>query len=113
MQFLVARNGRIFIRISLPICSHPPPSLPAWHLSFLEHGRHVGSGLLVRFLFKVGVDVGCGLVIAVADHLHGYERVDAALIEQGHVVLSEVVWSQRRLEVGRLDLVVVVDVLIR
>lgn len=60
-------------------------------LLFLEHGRHVSGGLLEGIRLRVGVDIGCGLIVAVANHLHGDEWVYAALIEQSHVVVPEAV----------------------
>ena len=41
------------------------------------------------------VDVRGGLVVGVAHDLHGDQRVDAALVEQRHVVVPEVVRGQR------------------
>ena len=42
----------------------------------------------------MGVDVGGGLVVGVADDLHGDQRVDTALVEQGDVVVPEKVRGQ-------------------
>ena len=44
------------------------------------------------------VDVRGGLVVGVAHDLHGDQRVDAALVEQRHVVVPEVVRGQRGLD---------------
>ncbi len=38
----------------------------------------------------MGVDIGGGLVVRVSDDLHGDERVDAGLVEHGHVVVPEI-----------------------
>ena len=43
----------------------------------------------------MGIDVRGGLVVGVAHDLHGDQRVDAALVEQRHVVVPEVVRGQR------------------
>ena len=46
----------------------------------------------------MGVDVGGSLVVGVADDLHGDQRVNAALIKQGDVVVPEIVRGQAGLD---------------
>ena len=48
------------------------------------------QGLLQHLFLDVGVDVGSGLVVRMADNLHSDQRVDAAFVEHGHVVVPEV-----------------------
>lgn len=73
----------------------------AYHLIFrplLEHLVHVHGGLLQHLIPDMGVDVGGGLVVGVADDFHGHQRVDAALVEHGHVVVPEVMRRQDGLD---------------
>ena len=65
---------------------------------FSEDVTHVDSALLQHLVTHVGVDVGGGLVVCVTDDLHGDQRVDAGLIEHGHVVVSEVMRRDKGLD---------------
>lgn len=73
-------------------------SFPFSLLPVREHLLHVDRGPAQRLLLKVGIDVRGGLVVGVAHDLHGDQRVDAALVEQRHVVVPEVVRGQRGLD---------------
>ena len=63
----------------------------------LENLVHVHRGFLQHLVTHVGIDVGGGLVVGVAHDLHGDERVDAGLVEHGHVVVPEVMRRDKRL----------------
>ena len=63
-----------------------------------EHLLHVDRSPAQRLFFKMRVDVRGGLVVGVAHDLHGDQRVDAAFVEQRHVVVPEIVRGQRRLD---------------
>ena len=76
--------------------SIPFPAFPL--LPLREHLLHIDRSPAQRLLLKVGIDVRGGLVVGVAHDLHGDQRVDAALVEQRHVVVPEVVRGQRGLD---------------
>lgn len=63
----------------------------------MEYLLHVNGGFLQRFLLQVGVDTRCGLIVRVADDFHCHERIDAALVEKGHIVVPEEVGCDGRL----------------
>ena len=55
-----------------------------------ENLVHVDGALLQHLIPDVGVDVGGSLVVGVAHDLHGNQRVYAAFVEQGDVVVPEI-----------------------
>ena len=57
----------------------------------LKHLVHVHSGLLQHLILDMGVDIRCRLIISMSHNLHGHQRVDAAFVEQGDVVVPEIV----------------------
>ena len=64
----------------------------------LEHLVHVHGGLLQHLIPDVGVDVGGSLVVGVAHDLHGDQRVNTAFVEQGDVVVPEIMRGQAGLD---------------
>ena len=60
----------------------------------LEHLVHVHGSLLQHLVPDVSVDVGSGLIVGMPDNLHCDQRIDAAFVEQGDVVVPEKVRSQ-------------------
>ena len=71
-----------------------------WILSILpfpENVCHVDGCFLQHVIADVRVNVRRGLVVAVADDLHGDQRFNTCFIEHGHVVVSEEMRRQGRL----------------
>lgn len=56
-----------------------------------EYLVHVDGALLQHLVADVGVHAGGGLVVGVAHDFHGDQRVYAAFVEQGDVVVPEIV----------------------
>ena len=73
---------------SLPLFPSHPLTFP--RLPLREHLLHIDRSPAQRLLLKVRVDVCGGLVVGVAHDLHGDQWIDAALVEQRHVVVPEV-----------------------
>ena len=64
----------------------------------LEHFFHIYGGLLQHLIPDVGVDVGGGLIVGMADDLHCDQRIDSAFVEHGDVVVPEKVRGQTGLD---------------
>ena len=89
-------NPRWPVRKGAAQPARPIPSLPHL-LPVREHLLHIDRGPAQRLLLEMRVDVRGGLVVGVAHDLHGDQRVDAALVEQRHVIVPEVVLGQNKI----------------
>ena len=58
----------------------------------LEHLVHVHGSLLQHLVPDVSVDVGSVLIVGMPDNLHCDQRIDTAFVEQGDIVVPEIVW---------------------
>ena len=98
-KYGISRQAEATAKPAPPIPSSPSSRhSPTFHLlPVREHLLHIDRGPAQRLLLEMRVDVRGGLVVGVAHDLHGDQRVDAALVEQRHVVVPEVVRGQNKI----------------
>ena len=63
-----------------------------------EYILHIHAGFLHHFGFEMGVDVGRGLVICVAQYLHGDQRFNARFKQQRRIIVPEIMRCERRFQ---------------